>query len=324
MAFSLSSQSPRRVGIFAIVGIAVIALVVTVLSNASFGAHTYNAEVANTGGLVKGEDVRVAGVNVGEVKSVTLDRGKVKVRFTVQGDIKLGSDTTAEIKVATLLGTHYLAIDPKGSGSLSDNTIALANTTVPYNLQDVIDATTTQVQALDPDLMARALSTIADIGEAAGPEVRPAIAGIADVSKVIATRTRQGADLLEAAKHLSAQLSDSTGDMVTLMKQSTLILNEINTRREAIHALLVSATDLAGSMRTIVRQTKTSFTVSLKDMRTVLQMLRGEDKKLRSALSVMGASVRYVANATGSGPWLSIAIPGAIPDQINCHLEKAC
>ena len=43
----------------------------------------------------------------------------VEVSFVLDEDIDLGSETTAAVKVATLLGTHYLEVDPQGSADRS-------------------------------------------------------------------------------------------------------------------------------------------------------------------------------------------------------------
>ena len=69
------------------------------------------------------------------------------VSFVVDEGIELGSETTAEVKVATLLGTHYLQVDPQGSGNLADGRIPLDRTSVPYNLQDVLEGGTKNLRA---------------------------------------------------------------------------------------------------------------------------------------------------------------------------------
>ena len=58
----------------------------------------------------------------------------------LDSDVDLGSRTEATVKVATLLGTHYLEVDPSGTGALADGTIPLERTSVPYNLQDVMES----------------------------------------------------------------------------------------------------------------------------------------------------------------------------------------
>lgn len=142
-------RDPYKLGLAAIAVGAIVVVLVVALSVVSFGATTYTAQLAHTAGLRVGEDVQISGVPVGEVRSIELSGDTVKVRFTVDDADHLGPDTTASVKVATLLGTHYLAIDPKGSGDLSDGTIPLARTSVPYNLQDVLEKGTQTLEKLE-------------------------------------------------------------------------------------------------------------------------------------------------------------------------------
>src|SRR6478735_1550878 len=80
------------------------------------GGDTYYAAFAESGGLKADDEVRIAGVRVGKVESVALDGGHVKVTFRVKTDSPFGSQTAAAIRIKTLLGAMYLALQPAGSG----------------------------------------------------------------------------------------------------------------------------------------------------------------------------------------------------------------
>jgi len=113
---ALSRRDPFKLGLVTIAVGAVIAVLVGVVSFVSFGTRSYTAVLAQTAGLRSGEDVEVYGVPKGEVKSVKLAGDTVEVRFVLDKDIDLGDRSTAAVKVATLLGTHYLAVTPAGRG----------------------------------------------------------------------------------------------------------------------------------------------------------------------------------------------------------------
>jgi phospholipid/cholesterol/gamma-HCH transport system substrate-binding protein len=322
----LSERDPFKVGIVALVVGGLIAGGVVLLSTLSFGTHTYTAVLEHTAGLRKGEDVQVHGVSVGEVRSVGLAgppaERHVEVRFTVDSGIRLGKDTTAEVKVATLLGTHYLEVDPHGGGSLADGTIALDHTSVPYNLQDVLEQGTAALDQLDPRLLAKALTATSDALGASGAEVGPALQGIAQLSDVISARSAQAGRLLRAARGVSDQLNAGTDDLVALMKSANLVIEEVVHRREAIHQLLVETRGLADALDQIVRQTRGDLDPGLRDLDTALASLRKQDRQLQDVLVEMAPAVRYVANATGNGPYLDLFLnsPALPADDANCAL----
>ncbi len=82
------------------------------------GGDVYYAEFSEAGGLKINDEVRVAGVRVGQVEDITLDEGHVLVEFRIDRDTELGDDTGASIRVKTLLGAMYLALEPAGAGEL--------------------------------------------------------------------------------------------------------------------------------------------------------------------------------------------------------------
>ena len=308
------NRDPFRIGIAAFVAMAVLGAFVVVISTVSFGTKGYTAFLPHTAGLRVGESVQVAGVDSGEVRGIHLDGDKVLVDFTVDRSIRLGRDTTAAVKVSTLLGTHYLDIDPQGPGELSDDRVPLAQTSVPFNLQDVIDKGTAAADKLDSALLGQALSTVADTLRASGPDFLPALEGVDRLSRVVSTRTDQFGKLLTSSREVADQLAASSDDLIRLMRQTNLVVDELLRRREAIHRLLIDVRVLAASVRGVIRDTKQDVGPALDNFDKVLRILKSKDDQLRGALHKLAVAGRYLANAAGNGPWIELLIPGQSDD----------
>lgn len=322
----ITQRDPFKIGLVAIAILGVIGAAVVFLSVANFGTKSYTAVLEHTGGLRSGEDVQVHGVHKGKVTGIELEKDHVVVTFVLDSDIDLGSTTEATVKVATLLGTHYLEVDPSGPGDLADGRIPLDRTSVPYNLQDVLESGAGALDELDPDLLAQALTQMADTLGASQGEIRPALEGVARLSDVIATRSDQTGALLTAARSVTDQLAASSDDIVGLMKQTNLVVTEVTARRQAIHQLLTETTGLARALEAIVSSTKGKLEPALRDLNDVLDFLNQQDDQLQHVLDVMAPAVRYVANATGNGPWLDLfthepALPG---DELTCGARGDC
>ena len=96
---------------------------------------TYTADFANASGISAGDDVRVAGIDVGKVTGVRLERGVVHVEFTAEKGVAVARTARAEIKLATILGQHYLDLVPgKGDRLDGGGTIPLAQTKSAYTI----------------------------------------------------------------------------------------------------------------------------------------------------------------------------------------------
>ena len=315
---------PFRIGIAAFAALGVLGVIILAISVIPFGTKTYHAELAHTAGLRAQEGVQIAGVEVGEVTGLDVVGRHVKVDFTVDKDLRLGSQTKADVKVGTLLGTHYLALTPQGSGTLADDTIALSRTSVPFNLQDVIDEGTDAVEELDGAKIAESLSVVGDTLKAAGPSLGPAFKGVARVSEVITKRDDQIAELLKASRSISEQLSDSSGDLTELMRQSNLVIEELIDRREDIRDLLSDVSSITATINGIINDNGDDLGPMLKDLDAVTSVLIDRDDRLRVALHNLAVTSRYFANATGDGPFINLYFTDGIPNKLRCGIPESC
>jgi len=319
-----SRDNPFRIGIAAFVALGVLGALVLVISVTPFGVTTYHAKLSHTAGLRVKEGVQIAGVEVGEVKKLVVSGKHVDVDFTVDKDIKLGAQTNASVKVGTLLGTHYLAVNPQGGGTLAGDTIPLARTSVPFNLQDVIDEGTASVEELDGAKIAESLSVVGDTLKAAGPSLGPAFKGVTRISEVITKRDDQIAELLTASRSISEQLSDSTGDLTALMRESNLVIEELLKRRKAIHNLLSDVSSITATINQILDDNADKFGPMLKDLDAITAALNARDAQLQAGLHNLAVTARYFANAIGDGPFINLYFPENLPDKARCGIPGSC
>ncbi|MGY2875121.1 phospholipid/cholesterol/gamma-HCH transport system substrate-binding protein [Marmoricola sp. URHA0025 HA25] len=317
---ALGRRDPFRVGLVTIALGAVVCLLVVLVTFVSFGTRSYTAVLAQTAGLRSGEDVEVYGVPQGKVKSIRLAGDVVEVRFVLDKGVELGDRSTAAVKVATLLGTHYLAVTPAGSGR-SDR-IPLSRTSVPFNLQDVLEKGTANLEQLDPALLARALTEASKTLTATNDQIGPALTGIARLSEAVQSRSQQTGELLAAARGVTSQLSASSTDIVALMREANLVIGEITQRRDAIHTLLTETTTLAQNLGAVIDQTREDMAPAFRQLNAVLSTLHEEDATLKEVLGKIAPTVRYFANATGNGAWADLWLkdPALPPDDVGCKL----
>jgi phospholipid/cholesterol/gamma-HCH transport system substrate-binding protein len=316
----IAQRDPFKLGLAAIGAFGLLVGFIVLLSVVSFGVKSYTAILPQTAGLRTGEDVQVAGVPVGQVTGIELAGDTVKVTFNADKDIHLGPETRAEVKVATLLGTHYLQLRPEGSGDLPDDTIPLAQTAVPYNLQDVLEGGAKRLQALDADKLAQALTAMSQTLKGSGSDLGPALTGVSRLSTMIATRSGQTKELLASARKVSEELDSSSQDILGLMQQTNLVVSEVTARRQAIHQLLIESTKLSNNIVSIVNATKADIKPALADYDQAIASLKAEDKTLQHVLDVMAPAVRYITNATGQGPWADLFLhdPGLLANDVQC------
>lgn len=320
-----ADRGPRFAGSISLAVVMALVVALFVPSGFALGKVTYHAELVQAGGLRSGNEVRVAGVAVGEVSAVRLRDGLVRVDFRIGKSVQLGPDTRAEVKVATLLGNHYLELRPGGAGALRGRTIPLANTRVPFAIQDIVLAGGSALEKLDGAKLRDALRVLSDNFRDTPVLTGKALDAIARLSDVVVTRRTELDTLIRQTNAVTANLNANRGVFVDLMRQAALILEEVTRRREAISALLVDARALAIQLTGLARDNKKVIGPLLRNLNVVLATLRRNEAALSQIGILLGPAARYFANAAGNGPYLDVSGPNAIfPDSMLCVPQQKC
>ncbi len=320
-----ADRGPRFVGTLTIAIAVTLIVALFVPSGFALGKKAYHAELVQAGGLVPGDEVRVAGVGVGNVKTLKVRDGLVRVDFRIGRSIKLGADTRAEVKVATLLGNHYLELRPGATGALRDDTIPLANTKVPFAIQDIVQTGGTALEQLDGQKLRDALRVLSDNFRNTPAITGKALDAIARLSDVVVSRRTDLDTLIRRTNDVTTNIDANRDVLVDLMRQASLILEEVTRRRAAITELLVDARALAVQLTGLVRDNKKVIKPLLTNLNVVLATLRENQANLDRIAILLGPAARYFANAAGNGPYFDVNGPNAVfPDSALCVPQQKC
>jgi len=281
------------------------------------GGDTYYAAFSEAGGLKPNDEVRVAGVRVGKVQSVDLDGDHVRVEFNVEDGVGFGNATGAAIKVKTLLGAMYLALEPEGEGQLEEEAvIPVARTTSPYDVVDAFSGLADTSERIDTDQLATSLDTLSSLMANTPEEFQSALRGMSALSQNIAARDAQLNELLGNMEKVSRVLADRNGDLVKLMEDGDKLFRALVARREAVHNLLVATSQLSRELTLLVKQTRADLKPALDHLDSVVDMLNKNQENLDNSLRLMAPFYRVFANTLGTGPWFDTYIQNLPPTAV--------
>ncbi|MFB4314051.1 MCE family protein [Actinomadura sp. 21ATH] len=307
---------PVRAGI---IGAAAIALALLVGLNAQRlpfigGGRTYSAAFAEASGLRPKEEVRIAGVKAGTVTGVRLEGDHVRVDFRVDRGVAFGTRTRAEIKLKTLLGTHYVALVPGGPGRWPPGRqIPLSRTSVPYEIVPAVGGLATDLGQIDARRLAAAFDALSGTFENSPEEIRSALSGLRRLSGTIASRDRELTRMLAHARDVSRLLADRRADIAALAADAGTFLRELHRRREVIHQVLTGTARLARQIEGLVADNERHIGPALRHLRTVVGVLRRHRDGLERAARLYGPVARQLTDVTGSGRWIDAYLQNIVP-----------
>ncbi len=113
----MSLSTEKKVGFFFIAGVILLGVVLELGEkwNPFTKNVPYRTYLSSTTGLKVGDSVRLAGVEVGAIRTIGLDGDKVRIDFEVKPGTAIKADSVATLRLTNLLGGQFLGIS-FGSG----------------------------------------------------------------------------------------------------------------------------------------------------------------------------------------------------------------
>lgn len=318
----------RNLKVVAVISLTVILAVVAGALNFSklsflHPVHHFHAELVDAGSLVVGEQVTVAGAQVGTITGLHLAGNHVRLDFTTRPSLRLGSLTTLTVKILSPLGQEYVQLGPQGPGRLDPGaTIPQSRTSGTTTILATLNQTGTTLGAIDQAQLARSLEVVTqDLAGTAPAATAAVIGGLGRLSNVIADRQDQLSQLVAAANQVTATLSAHRGQLVDLIGQANLILQVVQQRRSDIKAVLDGTTALAQRVSEIITDKRANLSTLLGNLQTVSSVLARDSGSLTAAIPLLSGLTTYLANATGTGEFFDAIAPTLL---INDHLLVQC
>jgi len=130
------------VGIFVFIGIAgmfYMALRLGEVGGLGASGYTVTAAFDDIGGVRAGADVMIAGVVVGRVDDVRLNKDdQASLTLRIHDDIKITSDAIASIRTKGIIGDRFVRISQGGDDTYLANGDVVEETESAINMEDLV------------------------------------------------------------------------------------------------------------------------------------------------------------------------------------------
>ncbi|MGX9789096.1 virulence factor Mce family protein [Mycobacterium sp. MMS18-G62] len=280
-----------------------------------FATPTYYAQFADTGGIGKGDKVRIAGVDVGRVRSMTIDGDKVVIGYSLSGT-QIGTESRAAIRTDTILGRRNIEIEPRGSKPLRANGILpLGQTTTPYQIYDAFFDVTKAASGWDTQMVKRSLNVLSETIDQTYPHLSAALEGVERFSDTIGKRDDQIRQLLANANKIAGVLGSRSAQINQLLVNAQSLLAAINQRNYAVSLLLERVASFSEQVKGFIDDNPNLNRV-LEQLRTISDVLRDRKFDLMDTLSTVAKFVASLGEAVSSGPFFKVLLANLLPYQI--------
>ncbi|TKJ21069.1 MCE family protein [Blastococcus sp. CCUG 61487] len=303
-----------KLAAFALVTIMASYALVATITNAGYGEQvSYRAHFSDVAGLVEGDEVRIAGVRVGQVVGIGLedatDRPVAEVELEVDADVPLPAKVEATIRFRNLVGQRYIALT-EGEGSAGSTleegaVIPLEQTTNALDLTVLFGGFQPLLQALSPADVNRVSFEIIQVFQGEGGTVESLLAHVASLTNSLADRDAvigSVIDNLTTVMDTLAARDQQLSDLVVSLQQ---FVTGLAGDSEAIFDSLETIDQLAVSTSDFLADARAPLTADIQALGDLSTNLGDTGDLLETAMQTAPVKLKLITRTAINGSWFN-------------------
>lgn len=304
------------------------------LTNGSFAdRHEYRAVFSDVAGVVKGDDVRIAGVAVGSVRSVeVIDRNKALVVFGVNKDTPLTENTNVQIRFRNLVGQRYFALTQGAEGAKATlkpgSVIPESHTKEALDLNVLFNGFKPVFEGLSPADTNKLSFELVQTLQGEGGNIEQLLARTSSLTNTLAGRDKLVGDVITNLSEVLDTVGDRDKELTETIDTLQQFATGLKNDRGAILGSIDSVSDLAVVTADLLEGVRPPLTEDIKQLRRLTAGLSTDKnkKELADALQIVPMKMTKLANAATYGTYFNFfvcdfegnlevpPIPGILPE----------
>lgn len=275
---TVTTVAAVKLSIFVAASLVVTGTLTAIMGSFAFGSQSeYKAVFSSASLLAKGDDVRVAGVAVGEVTDVVIkDRNDAQVTFEVKSDVPVTKSSRAEIRFLNLIGARYMSLNAgaEDAAKLPDGgTIPLTQTQPALNLTELFNGFQPLFQALQPAEVNDLSMNLIRVLQGEGGTIGELMSHTASLTNTLADRDQLIGDVIDNLSSLLKTVDDRHNQLNELVIELKTWLTNVSADRKAIGASVANLSTLTASLADLLTQSRPYLKSDIAQLRRMMKTL---------------------------------------------------
>ena len=277
---------------------------------------TYNAVFSNVSGLRGGNFVRVAGVEVGKVKTITVnDDATVTVQFSADDSVVLTQGSRVAVRYENLIGDRYMALE-EGAGSVQmlapGQTIPLERTRPALDLDALIGGFRPLLRALNPDQVNALTGQLIQAFQGEGTTISSFLDQTAAVTNTLADRDQLIGDVINNLNTLLGSLGDQSKQLDKAVESVSDLVKGLADRRADITNGVTNLNSAAGSVADLLTVARAPLQNTVHQIDRVAGLAVADHDYLDNLLKTLPDKYAILARQAVNGDFFSFYLCDAI------------
>ena len=305
-----TSLDTVRLAIFVVVTTVATALLAVTIGNISFNATTkYRAVFTDAVGLNQGDDVRIAGVKVGQVDKIALYQNTLAmVTFSVDSDQVIDTSTHATLRYRNLVGNRYVALtDGLGGGDRlkKNGVIPKERTTPALDLSVLFNGFKPLFTALTPADVNQFAFEVIKVLQGEGGTIESLLAKTASLTTTLADADQVIGDLITNLTSTLQIVSQRQANFSQLLVNLQQFITGLSQDITPILGSLTSINSLNTKTAGLLQQTRVPIKADLDKLRAVATTLDDTQSIWVKTLQFMPEKLNTMTRTASYGSWFN-------------------
>ena len=301
-----------KVLIFALVCLVVLAALAARIGNISFFSDRagYSAEMADATGLAPADDVKIAGVTVGQVTGVVVQRSHALVSFSVNSNVHLPADTQVGTQWHNVLGQMYLYLYPGHSTRTlaPGSTISLRQYVAGADVGALLNSLGPLLGALKPSEANQVVEAFAGALQGDTGQIDQLIENAASVSQTVGSVDTQVGQVVDSMNQVFGALSQRSADLGQVVDNLDTISQSLASRNDLLDQTVGNLAAVAQKVATLEGDTSGSLSSAISNLQAVSADIQGHAGSLSEGLSTLGSGLAPYTDISAYGQWFQVQI----------------
>lgn len=274
----------------------------------------YRATFVDVSGLKSGDEVRVASVAVGTIKSVDVRAdSSVDVVFDVASDITLNTTTSATVTYKNLVGDRYLALDRKASSGPvlpAGGSIPTSRTGASLDLDTLLNGFKPLFVGLNPQRINELSLQLVNVLQGQEGAIRQLLSTVASVTSNIGDREQLVSQVVRNLNDVVGEVDTHSDGLDTLVTALSQLVGGLDAQDAQILDAASQISGFSKKAKGVLQKARADLTPTLTDLEKASRGLDAQQENLKGVLRQLPRHYETLGQSSSYGAFFNFFLCG--------------
>jgi phospholipid/cholesterol/gamma-HCH transport system substrate-binding protein len=299
-----------KFAVFAAVCLVLLVALAVKIGNISLFStrQTYYAQLADVTGLTPGDQVDIAGVEVGQVSGIAVQRTHALVTMSVNANVTLHEGTDVGLRWYNVLGQKQVYLYPDHQGKLlrAGATLPLSHDVSDASVDAFLNSIGPFLSAINPSEANAFVENVSGALEGDTAEIDQLINNGATISETVGALDSQVGAVIDSLDRVLTAIASRSTDVTSLVTNLQTVSQSLASRNDVLDQVVVNLSQVTGDLANLIGQNRSTIDSSITSLQTVTKTIADHQQELAKTLETLGSGLAPYAEISSYGQWFQV------------------